>query len=354
MGLAAAMMGVRALVATASTFVWLHTSHADTTTCSSAVDCSMAGLCVSGRCKCDPGWTGDDCNNLRLNPNATVAVSSAKRNVWGGHAALNSTSGAWHWLGGVYEPGVPVSSWETSALAGHASQRTQNGHVVGKYTFDQIVVQPSAGYAFDNGSIGCPYLVANPNPWHNHSDAWLLFYTGYAAVENPAHGRKVGVAYAASLEGPWVKWGRPVFEPGEPGTWDSSSVSAVGPFVLPNGTVMLSYKGLASHDASDPTRECTDGSGHPCTGVVVAGHWSGPYRRLTTSPLLDTEDTSIFPSASSADGWHMMYHCVRCTTQMGKCNGDCSAVHAFSADGVVPRGNNNYPHRLGGMGSTTP
>ena len=101
----------------------------------------------------------------------------------------------------------------------------------------------------------------------------------------------------------------------------------------PNGTVMLSYKGLASHDASDPRRECTDGSGHPCTGVAVAGHWSGPYRRLTTSPLLDTEDTSIFPSASSAGGWHMMYHCVHCTTQMGKCNGDCSAMHAFSADG---------------------
>ena len=308
----------------------LHVPHSTMASCTTALDCSLAGLCISGRCKCDPGWTGQDCNSLSVSPNATTAVSSVNRTVWGGHAAFDSSDGVWHWLGGVYQPGAPLSAWEQSELAGHASQTT-HGSPAGRFALDQIVLEPSMGGGFDNGSIGCPYLVHNPRPWRNQSDTWLLFYTGYAAVPDPAHGRKVGVAYAASLQGPWTKWGTPVFEPGRAGSWDSSSVSAVGPYVLQNGTVMLSYKGLGSHVRSDPHRECTDGSGRPCTGVAIADHWSGPYLRLTESQLLDTEDTSIFPSASSPGGWHMVYHCLHCA--VADCKGDCSAMHAFSVDG---------------------
>ena len=52
---------VLALVAAAVT---LSASSSSSSTCTSAKDCSLNGLCISDRCKCDAAWTGAHCDIL--------------------------------------------------------------------------------------------------------------------------------------------------------------------------------------------------------------------------------------------------------------------------------------------------
>ena len=61
---------------------------ASSASCSSALDCSLNGECVSGACVCDEPWTGDACGALAFKTTPAVAKSlyniSDPRNTWNG------------------------------------------------------------------------------------------------------------------------------------------------------------------------------------------------------------------------------------------------------------------------------
>lgn len=55
-------------------------------------------------------------------------------------------------------------------------------------------------------------------------------------------GRRIGVAISESLDGPWRRLSTPIFGP-DPNAWDNSDVSNPAPIIHPNGSVILLYKG---------------------------------------------------------------------------------------------------------------
>ena len=75
--------------------------------CSSASDCSLAGLCVAGRCKCDPAFTGPNCAALNLLPaqrSAGYNPGSNGSSAWGGNP-VPGPDGLWHFFGSEFTNG---------------------------------------------------------------------------------------------------------------------------------------------------------------------------------------------------------------------------------------------------------
>jgi hypothetical protein len=245
--------------------------------CSINLDCSLAGECVSSECICAKGWTGKSCASLKLGNASTVRSignlpatvnGTLIKTVWGGHSAMDE-HGISHWFGSVIMNGGSLAGWSTESALGHAVASSPSG----AYTLTDIAVSPhdSSAQSWDNGSMHGGYLVKNPNPWKNSSDQWLFFYTGFPAKGDALSNRKIGVAYASSLSGPWERWGSPVFCASTSATHiDNSSVSNPAPAFSSDGSgkLLLAYKGLGASRPSDLHAPCTDGSGKACIFVA--------------------------------------------------------------------------------------
>ena len=283
---------------------------------------------------CDPGFVGDDCATLALSPTgasrsihglllpAGVHVDNTTvSTVWGGHSAQDST-GRWHWYGSVILGGQSLAHWTDASAAGHAVGNSPTG----PFNLSEIPLRPHGDSSWDGGSIHGVYLIRNPAPWRNQTDRWLLFYTGMPKA-NPLGHRKIGVAFSASLNGPWTKWGPVLSANFDASAVDSSSVSNAAPAFARDGSgrILLAYKGLGKAQPSKPA--CTDGSGKACISVAEAAHWTGPYHHTTADARMkfEGEDPTLWQSASGR--WHMIFeHYTNDRTRSG--------AHAWSHDGL--------------------
>lgn len=281
---------------------------------------------------CDPGFAGVDCASLALAPTGAVRSiigllpgarvgNTTVSTVWGGHSAQDST-GRWHWYGSAILDGKSLGHWTDASAAGHAVGNSS----VGPFALSDIALRPLGDSAWDGGSIHGVYLIQNPAPWSNQTDRWLLFYTGMPRV-NPLGNRKIGVAFASSLDGPWTKWGPVLSANPNGGAVDSSSVSNPAPAFARDGSgrILLAYKGLGKAQPSKP--KCTDGSGKACISVAEAAHWTGPYHHTTADAGMkfEGEDPTMWQSARGE--WHMVFeHYTQDRSRSG--------AHAWSKDGL--------------------
>lgn len=305
----------------------------------------LAGLPAVAGAACPTGFKGPDCGaldlcasgsarSIRSIPGAHVSNTTINT-VWGGHSAQDG-NGTWHWFGSVIMDGKSLGSWSDASAAGHAttaSSPTSEGRpTYSAQPLHEIVLKPSGGDEWDGGSIHGVYLIKNPKPWSNGTDSWLLFYTGFPKVQPLAH-RQIGVAHAASLAGPWIKfWGNPVLSPNaNTSAVDSSSVSNPAPAFANDGSfrILLAYKGLGRARPSKPP--CTDGSGKACISVAEAAHWTAPFEHVTANRgmILLGEDPTLWQAPSSNGGlWHLVYeHYVGTGSQRR------SGAHAWSRSG---------------------
>lgn len=311
--------------------------------CSNDFDCSLAGECdtASGLCRCDRGFTGAACAALDLAKESTrtfvglpaAHVGNTTVNcVWGGHAVRSSPSGSeWAWFGAVIGDSKPLADWATNSLAGRGTSTPGKGPS-GPYTLDSIVIEPERGLnRWDNQSIHGVYPLANPNPSSSGSDAYLLFFTGFAATADPLKTRQIGVAYAPTLNAStWTRHHTPVFGPNtiNASALDSSSVSNAAPAFAPDKkSLLMAYKGLSKAAPGKPP--CTDGSGKACISFASADNWFGPWTRLTSNDgvVLRGEDPSLFHNGR---GWHMIYEYYQDPDAHGV---RAVGAHAFSENG---------------------
>ncbi len=66
--------------------------------CSSEMDCSLGGVCVSGKCRCDATFSGPTCAQLNLlpakkTPLIDIGTESAS---WGGVPVYDPSDKKWH------------------------------------------------------------------------------------------------------------------------------------------------------------------------------------------------------------------------------------------------------------------
>jgi hypothetical protein len=108
-----------------------------------------------------------------------------------------------------------------------------------------------------------------------------------AATESPGPWGAPMLLHSKSVSGPWTQVG-PLLT-GTPGAWDAMITNAA-PWVLPNGTVLLAFRGTAAANHTERL------------GVAVAPSWEGPYVKAVAGPILAQTGEDPYPFVDSAGG----------------------------------------------------
>lgn len=170
----------------------------------------------------------------------------------------------------------------------------------GPYHFVETVIQ-RRGPEFWDGMM-------SHNPVIRKSGGkYLLFYTGttyrfpYPDATNPVISdaqhkearlnQQIGLLVADSLEGPWQRNDQPIIarNPDE-GRWDSKMTTNASPCVLPDGSILVIYKGVAHH--GDFMR----------LGIARAAAWNRPFERMQDHPLFEFDQMNA--SVEDPFFWH--------------------------------------------------
>eukprot|EP01046_Picozoa_sp_COSAG06_P048192 COSAG06_NODE_7155_length_2605_cov_5.372041_2_plen_288_part_00 len=226
--------------------------------CTSEADCSLGGECVSGKCKCDVGFTGPNCAALNLLPAIRAGGYKPGMNgsaSWGGNPVLGP-DGLWHFFGSEFTNGCDVGQWISNSQVVRATSPNPYGPfhkaevVAGVFHHNANIVKTSAGKYLlamlgngthpmaDNGTVGPPQqhcgkwgdldgMVGAPNGSTCPNNAGCpLSYDG-------------NMWEASSPLGPWTPLGRSLV-PGPFGAWDEYRTNP-SITTLPNGSLLMAY-----------------------------------------------------------------------------------------------------------------
>lgn len=112
---------------------------------------------------------------------------------------------------------------------------------------------------------------------------YCLFYMGNS--NGKTNTKRIGLATATSLEGPWTRTDKPILEPGPEGAWDDHCTTNPSLIKNPrNGQYWLYYKSWntkAYETETGPIR------GNRKYGLAIADKLEGPYIKHNTNPLVD-------------------------------------------------------------------
>ena len=311
--------------------------------CATAWDCSLGGVCAAQACVCDIWFTGATCAQLNLQPAdpAACGLVSPSYLSWGGHP-LRDAAGTYHLLASFLCNHASLSSWKTKSSIAHATSSSPTGPFVLPAGLDEQLVLPPwshGAYVVRDPPTG-EYLLwhlGNASvdrstwfPCYNSSDsAGSMPYAREGALAEDAEpgGQEAFVERAPSLAGPWTPFnnntGVAVHFPAD--SW-TTLVDNPAPFIFPNGTTLLYFKG----------KPCPAGWGAlapMCIGVARAPSWQGPDTALFSQPIThpEGEDPAVFRDPrgnfhllSNVNTWH-----ARCAAGV-PCGG-----HAWSADGLT-------------------
>lgn len=192
--------------------------------------------------------------------------------------------GRYHLFASRWSKKVTMSHWATNSEVIRAAANCPEG----PYDFEEVVLG-SRGSCFWDGQV-----THNPTI-HCHNGMYLLFYTGTTYEGTPPatpedgalfspkwlaawNGKRVGLAVAKSVLGPWTRMDAPLLQP-RPGKWDNAIISNPAISIREDGYIILLYKSANSlHPAGQ-----YPGRFH--IGAASASHWSQPFRRLSDDPI---------------------------------------------------------------------
>lgn len=299
--------------------------------CSSSLDCSLNGECMSGSCVCDSGWTGPACSDLLLaetDPRWGHAWAD-NSSSWGG-LPLRADDGTYHLFYSQFVRGCGLFEWSTNSRIVHAKSPFLNGPFS-----DVNVVEPAFSH--------------NAQAMRAPDGTWVVFYIGCGQGEsirdcggssadslplaprtspprppgwNPSRWcRPIGkealgegyVTYtsAPSPDGPWTPLARPAIEgSNDTRRWDTL-ITNPAPWVLKNGSIVLGLSG-------------DNGSAGKCIGVARADSWNSTFQADTDVAARGGEDPFLW--VTPRGDTHVIYHDVSGTSNGG---------HAF-APAVTP------------------
>jgi len=294
--------------------------------CSTDEDCSLLGVCTKHVCECDSGWKGDDCGILNLEPAVygsgyNLTGSTPPTDSWGANifpTTGSSSPSDWSMVVAEFENHCQISNWSPNSAIVLAQSTTGPE---GPYSRKKVLVAPFAHN---------PKVVKAPD------GTWLMYTIGVhvgssklvncsattnldqeegdreAEAETPTHppGRNpenlesnITLFTSASPEGPWARYGV-VLGADYLKSWDEDT-SNPSPWVLPNGTILLMYRGCVVAECHSKICGCTG----EYIGISSAPSWKGPYTRLKNTTILPTapaEDPSMW--IDNRNNVHFLMH----------------------------------------------
>ena len=344
--------------------------------CTTDWECSLGGRCVSsdaaqhmtrsnpasdarprGRCACDAWFTGGDCSLLNLEPAASPESAGLQvpgYHSWGGRCTYDGATGKYVGAFSMMVGGCSLNQWQWGSAIVVAEADAPEGpySLIGEppssLAPEGAALPPwahNAFLSFDPASgrhllfhIGAEHRLP-ANKFCNRSDprrfrpsAWVPANARRRLVQPRQRGGTLDylsdpifVSSAPSPRGPWEVPGRRVELSGPADSW-VRRVSNPGPFIFPNGTVLL-------YTSADP---CPPGWGRAptCIALFRAPSWEGPYTLLSTSaPLVRPESEDPFVFRDPRGSFHML---TNVNTFHRRCDaGAACGGHAWSLDGLT-------------------
>jgi len=279
--------------------------------CTKDDDCNLNGYCKNSVCSCKPGWKGSDCGvlNLGLAP-VGGGYNAANWSEWCGSGI--ELSGSYYLFASRIDNHCGLNVWTTNS----ACVLAKSTSALGPFTTVDYVKKA---------------FCHNPTI-HTATDGTLLLYHIGDGTENPdletkctngstppvtksgAGSTYITIDYASSVNGTWTALGKALLEGGGTGTWDQS-VTNPGPWMFPNGSVLLAYRGK-------------DSNSKELLGVASAPNWKGPYTRLRTTPIFETDGAEDPFLWQDIDGlFHLLFN-DKWEDSVGV------GGHAYSHDGI--------------------
>jgi len=240
--------------------------------------------------------------------------------IWCG-TVVKGGDGQYHHFASRWPRGLPFGPhWLTNSEVVHSVSPTPEG----PYRFVGAALPPRGAEYWDG------QMTHNPVA-RRIGEKYVLYYTGTTyrgerpSPGNPttetsplkleAHqGERIGIAIADSPDGPWQRFDKPVLDV-RPGTWERHLVSNASPLVMPDGSILLYYKGveeLRKHAIS----------------VARATRVEGPYERLADKPFdvgVGAEDPTMWIENGR-------YHALMLDTDRNV--SDKEIYYATSSDGL--------------------
>jgi hypothetical protein len=112
---------------------------------------------------------------------------------------------------------------------------------------------------------------------------YCLFYMGNS--NGKTNTKRIGMAVADSINGPWIRPNQPLLEAGETGAWDDHCTTNPAFLKHPNGQYWLYYKSWNTNEYENPGDPLIRGNRK--YGLAIADKLEGPYRKLASNPIID-------------------------------------------------------------------
>lgn len=189
----------------------------------------------------------------------------------------------------------------------------------GRSTHNPVIGKCGDTYVLFYMGTTFPFPDPDGKTLNHHSPEWLAARAG----------KRIGIATAPSVFGPWTRRDRPALDV-RCGHFDDFLTSNPAPCLLEDGSCLLVYKTRSYR--RPPYTPGEDMFSEMKLGAAWADHYTGPFRRLTETPLFDgregiVEDPFIWRRdggyAMIAKDWNGGY-----TGQPG------AGIYASSPDGI--------------------
>lgn len=203
--------------------------------------------------------------------------------VWCG-SVIKGEDGRFHMFASRWPKTVSFFNWATNSEVVRASSDKPEG----PYKFEEVVLAPRGREWWDG-------VMAHNPTIHFHDGKYILIYTGSTyrqpmpdtpVVDDAVwetwidawHGKRIGMAVADSVFGPWKRSDKPALET-RPGKWDCVLTSNAAPSIHTDGSILLLYK------SASVWHEKGHFKGRFNLGAARAKDWRSPFERLSDNPI---------------------------------------------------------------------
>jgi hypothetical protein len=210
-----------------------------------------------------------------------------------------------------------MSGWINSSEIAHAVADKPEG----PYTYVSTVLAPRGEGFWDATTCHNPSI-------HFVDGKYALFFMGNS--NGKMNTKRIGLATADSLYGPWERADSPLLLPGDNGSWDDLCTTNPSFIKHPNGEYWLYYKSLNTEDYVHPKFEI---KGNRKYGLAVAKSLTGPYEKFKGNPVIDFSTMGNNQQCEDAFVWYENHKFKMLARDMGVFGID-KGLYMNSEDGI--------------------
>jgi hypothetical protein len=225
---------------------------------------------------------------------------------------------------------VFFSRWPAAKGMGGWINCSEIAHAVAEspeqpFVFQETVLAPRGPGHWDATTCHNPHIKFVDGKY-------CLFYMGNSNGKTDT--KRIGLATADSLDGPWTRPEHPLLEAGPAGAWDDHCTTNPAFLKHPNGQYWLYYKSWNSNDyynSPDPLIR-----GNRKYGLAIADRLEGPYKRYSANPVIDYSTKGGNKQFEDAFVWYADREFKMLARDMGVFNHDVG-LYITSKDGITWR-----------------